>query len=218
MIAPAATTVNNMASVSTTERAALCYLLDELGPDAPTLCEGWTTSDLAAHLYVRERRPDAGLGIVVKPLERHTESTMKQVITRLGYAGVVQKVRSGPPFLWHFVDSQLNTLEYFVHHEDVRRAAEEWKPREDAHLDRALWSVLRRSARLLTRHVHGAGVDLVDPGGDVINARKATPVATITGGPQEIALYLHGRSKVAQVKIDADDAARSALDRARFGV
>ncbi len=39
------------------ERAELCDLFDELGPDAPTLCGDWTTADLAAHLVVRERNP-----------------------------------------------------------------------------------------------------------------------------------------------------------------
>ena len=42
-----------------TEREALAYLMLELGPDAPTVNEGWTTRDLAAHQLVRERRPDA---------------------------------------------------------------------------------------------------------------------------------------------------------------
>src|SRR5882762_622635 len=36
------------------ERRELCDLFLELGPDAPTLCEGWTTLDLAAHLVLRE--------------------------------------------------------------------------------------------------------------------------------------------------------------------
>ena len=49
-------------SYSREERRALCELLDETGPDAPTLCEGWTTGDLAAHLVLRERRPDAAAG------------------------------------------------------------------------------------------------------------------------------------------------------------
>ena len=50
-------------SYSREERLALCALLDETGPDAPTLCEGWTTGDLAAHLVLRERRPDAAAGV-----------------------------------------------------------------------------------------------------------------------------------------------------------
>ncbi len=54
-------------SYSREERRALCALLDETGPDAPTLCEGWTTGDLAAHLVLRERRPDAAAGVAGRP-------------------------------------------------------------------------------------------------------------------------------------------------------
>ena len=41
---------------------------DETGPDGPTLCEGWQTRDLAAHLVLRERRPDAAAGVMGGPL------------------------------------------------------------------------------------------------------------------------------------------------------
>src|SRR6476659_7483831 len=44
-------------SLARTERAALADLLDQLGPDEPTLCGDWTTRDLAAHLTVRALRP-----------------------------------------------------------------------------------------------------------------------------------------------------------------
>ena len=47
------------------EREALCDLLTDLGPEAPTLCAGWRTRDLAAHLVLRERRPDAAPGILL---------------------------------------------------------------------------------------------------------------------------------------------------------
>ena len=32
------------------ERQQLCDLFEEVGPDQDTLCEGWTTAHLAAHL------------------------------------------------------------------------------------------------------------------------------------------------------------------------
>src|SRR4051812_50200443 len=41
------------------ERAALADLFEEVGPDASTCCAGWTTAHLAAHVVVRDRRPDA---------------------------------------------------------------------------------------------------------------------------------------------------------------
>jgi uncharacterized protein (TIGR03083 family) len=54
------------------ERTALCDLLTELGPDQPTLCAGWQTGDLAAHLVLREHRPDAGAGVLGGPLSGYT--------------------------------------------------------------------------------------------------------------------------------------------------
>jgi uncharacterized protein (TIGR03083 family) len=37
------------------ERVLFADLLARVGPDEPTLCAGWTTRDLAAHIVVRER-------------------------------------------------------------------------------------------------------------------------------------------------------------------
>lgn len=207
-------------SISASERAYLCDLFDEVGPDAPTLCEGWKTADLAAHLYVREHRPDAAPGALFKPLAGRHDRAGAAALAHFGYAGVVERVRRGPPLAWRLIDKQVNLLEYFIHHEDVRRAQEEWEPREDRDLDAALWAALRRSAWLLTRGVKGAGLDLVRGDGpdDTIKARSGEPRAFVSGGPQEIALFLFGRTKVARMTVDADDAARAALDRASLGV
>ena len=59
------------------ERLALCALLDQTGPQAPTLCEGWTTGDLAAHLVLREHRPDAGAGVMGGPLAGYTRRVQR---------------------------------------------------------------------------------------------------------------------------------------------
>ena len=47
------------------ERQQLCELFVELGPDAPTLLEPWTTRDLAAHLVLREHDYLAAPGLVL---------------------------------------------------------------------------------------------------------------------------------------------------------
>ena len=47
------------------ERLELCVLFDELGPSAPTLLEGWTAHDLAAHIVLRERDLIAGPCLVL---------------------------------------------------------------------------------------------------------------------------------------------------------
>ena len=58
--------------------AAMCDTLEKFGPDAPTLCEGWTTLDLAAHLVAREARADAAIGLVVPALAGHLQKVMDQ--------------------------------------------------------------------------------------------------------------------------------------------
>ena len=120
-------------AVARAERAALCDLLLEIGPDAPTLCAGWTTRDLAAHLVVREGRPDAATG-------HRREAARRLDREGAGGCGAApvrrprRQVRSGPP-RWSMmsiaaVDAQTNTIEFFVHHEDVRRGGERWEPRD----------------------------------------------------------------------------------------
>ena len=79
------------------ERVALCDLLDETGPEAPTLCEGWRTLDLAAHLVLREHRPDAAAGVMGGPLAGHTERVQRTLITRNPYRQLVEEIRGGPP-------------------------------------------------------------------------------------------------------------------------
>jgi len=190
------------ASIAQAERQALCALLEDRGPLAPTLCEGWTTADLAAHLYVRERKPLVAPGALVRALAPLTERAMQSAKRELGYAGLIASLREGPPMPLRLVDAQMNTAEYFIHHEDVRRASPEWEPRQDAALDASLWTLIRRSAWLLTRRISGAGLQLEAPGFGSFTARRGQPVATLRGGPQELLLYLFGRRSAVRVDLE----------------
>jgi uncharacterized protein (TIGR03085 family) len=156
------------------ERTALAALLDETGPDAPTLCEGWRTRDLAAHLVLRDRRPDAAAGILGGPLASYTRRVQEALAGRTPYPQLVQQIRTGPPAISFYrlpgMDERLNLIEFFTHHEDVRRAAGGWEPRDlDADMADALWQRLQL-ARPVFRRVP-VGVELVrddlpdDPGG-----------------------------------------------------
>jgi uncharacterized protein (TIGR03085 family) len=205
-------------NLAQSERQALCNLLEERGPLAPTLCEGWTTSDLAAHLFVRESRPLASPGILLAPLAGLTEHAMEKAKRELGYGGLITRVRSGPPFPFRIVDAQMNAMEYFVHYEDVRRSEAGWEPRDDRALDAELWAMVRRGARLMARRMHGAGLELVAPGFGTVVARSLEPRAVVIGGPQELMLLLFGRRSVARVEIDGPVAAQEALARARLGI
>ena len=83
-------------SVAQRERAALVETMRAVGPEAPTLCEGWKTRDLAAHLVIREYRPDAAPGILIPFFASHTEKVQNQVAEQ-GWDELVDKVASGPP-------------------------------------------------------------------------------------------------------------------------
>jgi uncharacterized protein (TIGR03085 family) len=206
------------------ERAQLCLRFDEFGPDAPTLCEGWTTFDLAAHLVIRERNPLAGPGIVVPQLAAVADRFMARE-KRRGYAAVVDRVRTGPPpgpFAVPGLREQLNLVEYAVHHEDVRRANAMPTRTHIDDLQDALWSKVRRLARFAIRGVpKGVGIHLVRTNpdgtatGDVAHARHGDRVATVTGESLEVLLWAYGRGDHAAVKLSGEV---EALANARFGI
>jgi len=207
-----------MIHLARSERSDLCDELIHAGPAAPTLCQGWLTRDLAAHLFVRELRPLAGPGIVLGgPLGKLTDKSMATAIRTLGFVGVVAKVRSGPPLLWRPFDELANLVEFFVHTEDVRRAAPAWEPRNDEQLDAALWSRLGPLSKLMTRKLK-VGLDLESSQGEKISARKGEPRVVLSGAPQELALYLYGRRGAARVSLSGDEAAQQAVREAHFGI
>ena len=219
------------------ERLALSARLDQAGPREPTLCEGWTTLDLAAHLVLREHRPDAGLGLLGGPLAVHTRSVQRRLAGRTPYPRLVQMFRAGPPrfslFALPGADERANVVEYFVHHEDVRRAQPGWEPRKiDPGLTEALWARLRM-ARFVLRKAP-VGVELArddrpeparpgEPDGPAgprvrITAKARTPVVTVIGAPAELTLWALGRTAAARVRLDGGEDAIAALSRARWGI
>jgi uncharacterized protein (TIGR03085 family) len=213
------------------ERLALCALLDKAGPREPTLCEGWATLDLAAHLVIREHRPDAGPGLLGGPLAAHTRKVQRRAAERIPYPRLVETIRTGPPRLSVFglpgLDERLNLVEYFVHHEDVRRARPDWEPRElDRGLADALWQRLGMARFLLRRAPVGVELARDDhpesgPGVRVgsrvrITAKARTPVVTVTGPPAELTLWALGRTAAARVRLDGSEADVKALSAASW--
>ena len=198
-------------SVARDERALLCDLFAEVGPDQPTLCTGWTTRDLAAHLVVRERRADAAFGILVKPLAAYLERVQRKVADK-PWDELIHLVRTGPPTLspYALLDSMVNTTEFFVHHEDVRRAQPEWQPRPpEPERDAALWTAVARSGRLLFRN-SPVGVALRTPGGREVAAKRGPNTVAVVGEPGELLLYAFGRDQ-AVVEFDGEQAAIGAV-------
>ena len=214
------------------ERLALAALLDQTGPDAPTLCAGWQTRDLAAHVVLRERRPDAGVGMIGGPLAGYTARLQRRYLKRYPYPELIELFKDGPPRLSPFAiggfDETVNTVEYFVHHEDVRRAAEGWTERElPTGLSDELWKRLKGS-RLFLRSAPtgiafaraGASAGVADTGvadtgvtnaATPIIAKNATPSVTVTGTPAELTLWSMGRVTAARVELSGPDEAVARL-------
>ena len=192
-----------MDSLLRRERASLCATLEAGGPDAPTLCAGWSARQLAAHLVLREGHP-AAAGMVVRPLSRWTKHTLDSLATT-EFGRLVHRVATGPP-RWSpvrlpGVEQAVNTVEFFVHHEDLRRAFPSWTPRVFAEPDeQELWRLLQRRARVLLRH-SPVGVELATPSADRFVAHQGGSSVTLTGLPSELALYLHGRQAHSLVEL-----------------
>ncbi|MFC5214646.1 TIGR03085 family metal-binding protein [Streptomyces coerulescens] len=207
-----------MSTFAQRERLLLADLLEAEGPEAPTLCEGWQTRELAAHVVVRERRPDAAAGLLIKPLAPRLDKAMEEFAAK-PYEELIQLIRTGPPRFSPFqlkqIDEASNTIEFYVHTEDVRRAQPDWTPRElDPVFQDALWSRLERSARLVGRTAP-TGLVLRRPDGQTAVAHKGTPVVTVTGEPSELLMFAYGRQNAAKVELDGDENAIAKLHESK---
>ena len=130
------------------ERAQLSDLFGELGPGAPTLLAPWTTRDLAAHLVLRERDYLAGPGLVLPGAWGRLAEQRRRALALRDFAWLIATIRSGPPpgfFRIGWVRRLPSLNEFFVHHEDVRRANGRG-PRTNEHaMDEALWRNVSRA-------------------------------------------------------------------------
>lgn len=194
------------------ERAALCDTFERLGEASPTLCAGWTTRDMAAHLVVREARPDAAAGMFLKPLAGHLEKVSTD-IAATPWPRLVDRVRQGPP-RWSIlglgpVDEVANVGEFFVHHEDVLRGADPTARRDlTPALDNALWGVLGRMGRVLLRK-SPVGVDVRCAGHaerPLTRAGQGDERVVLAGTTSEVLLRVFGRGiddpRLVDVQID----------------
>ncbi|BBY58609.1 hypothetical protein [Mycolicibacterium sarraceniae] len=119
-----------------------------------------------------------------------------------------------------WVRSFASLSEFFVHHEDVRRA-NRLGPRDDLTpaLENALWRNVQRGSRFLSRRIDEVGLDIVWRGTQQrITVRTGDPVAELNGSPGELLLYLFGRQAAAQVAVSGPQAAVDAVRNARFGM
>jgi uncharacterized protein (TIGR03085 family) len=202
------------------ERLALCDLALVLGEDAPTLSGDWTAKDLVTHLLLREHSLIGAPGLLIRPLSRLTDLEMAR-IGRKDFTVLVERLRGRgfTPYAIPAVDRAVNTLEYFVHHEDLRRAQPGWTPRELDHADQsALWSAIRVFGRGLVRP---AGVPVrirrTDTDAEATLRGGADP-AVLRGLPSEIVMFLYGRDEHRGLEFTGPDGQIDRLRSAGLGL
>jgi uncharacterized protein (TIGR03085 family) len=208
-------------SFARNERQQLADLLLQVGPDEPTLCAGWTTRDLAAHLVVRERRPDSAAGIILPPLRGHGERIRLAKAAR-PFPEIVREIRNPPwwsPVSNPLLDELTNTVEFFIHHEDVRRGKDDWQPRDldEPHV-RAIWRAAQFTGKMALRRVRMPVRVREANGYGEFTAGGESPQLMVTGPAGELALFLSGRQQAARVSLDGPAEQASRLMAARLSI
>lgn len=197
-----------MTNFAVVERRHLAALLRRVGPDAPTLCEGWVTRDLAVHLIERDSRPDLIAGTVLPKIpvlsKRAQEADAQlrrqdwgELVSMVEKPALYSPARLGP------LDKRMNTAEFFVHHEDVRRAQETWHRRQLLQEEeRDLWAALKLMGKALLRPEQDSVLLVANGYGSVTGGKaKTTTVRIVRGTPSELLLWAFGRREQAEVAI-----------------
>lgn len=189
-----------------TERTHLCDALLRVGPEATTLCEGWTAHDLAAHVWLRENEPLAALGNVVPPLKDRSDARLEQFKQQLQNEELVDLIRQGPSRFSAFrlpgADEAANSLEFLIHGMDARRPNGVPEPaRDTSYLDWA-WNKLVKAAGLLMRG--GSVAQVLEREGrpdQFVRVGRGNRIVTVIGRPDELMLYAFGRREAAEVRL-----------------
>ena len=213
-----------MTSIAASERTHLCALAQQLGPDAPTLSGDWTVRDLVVHLLIREGSP-AAAGLFVTPLA----GVLDRASARRGrqdFDVLVKELRHGPPLYSPFrlpkIGSVLNLLEFFVHHEDIRRAQPAWEPRSlPLETEDGIWKAVKVAGKGLIAKGGVGGVGVVaersDTGARSV-LKKGEREVRVRGLPSEITLFVYGRKAQARVTLEGDPADVDRLRTTPLGI
>lgn len=199
-----------------TERGLACDALREVGPDADTLCDGWTAHQLAAHLWIRENEFINMLGFAVSALADRTNARMARLQAQLSFAELVHQIRKGPPrfSLFGLADEGLNAMEYLIHGLDVRRPAPTSRPGRDPGFDDWAWSRVKPMAEFMIRRPPvGLVFERAGRSDDVVRVGAGDRIVTGVGAPVELLLYIWGRRDAAEVELVGVESAIEALNQ-----
>ncbi|NVM99789.1 TIGR03085 family metal-binding protein [Arthrobacter sp. SDTb3-6] len=200
-----------------TERLAMVETFRGADPEAPTLCEGWNGRRLLAHLVMREHAPlKQLLDAASRPVpgsERRLGDVAAAALTPAGYGGLLARFAAGTgtanPMTW--LGDSVQLVEYVIHHEDVRRGGGNHQPRSlpPGQLD-ALWARLPLMARMAYRRSPTA-VTIAAKNHPAVPVHKGSGRVLVSGDPVEVALYISGRQRAADVDVTGSGAALDAF-------
>ena len=183
------------------ERGTICDLFVEYGADAPTLCEGWLAVDLAAHLVVRERRPDSGPGLVWPRLAEYTEKVRRAERDRVPFERACRDRTARAAVVASSFRRPMNTVEFFIHVEDLRRGRDGWTTRWCPRVGRRALGPGRSGRHGEEGPRHGRD-HVAGPG----HQRSGLgPRLELAGDPGELIMFGAGRQAAAKVEIDGDE-------------
>lgn len=199
------------------EHRAMADTLTDVGPGAPTLLDGWTTTELAAHLASIDVAGGVvlflGRQLITRVYPRPTRGSRKLAARALeramakGYDWTVDRVRSPHKLPMRAGGGPVAIFEVFVHHQDVLRADPALPPRA---APPGLATCLPWLLAFHAKRLEGIRLEIeTEAGRD--GAGQGTPVA-IRGEAGEVVLWLAGRAPHCAVEVEADPAVLERLD------
>lgn len=197
-------------NLATTERQRLIATFERLSPDAPTLCEGWSAKDLLVHLIMREIYPHHIAGQKLPKVSTASLSKQRE-LEGSDYRDLIELFRHGrqkfSPLRFGPVDRYMNTVEYVVHHEDLRRAQSPVLGRvlsteEQAEIAKMLpifgRLLLRKATETIEFRPTGHQPFSVGP------SPEGGPTVTVAGSPLELLMFVFGRNQGLKVEFTGD--------------
>jgi uncharacterized protein (TIGR03085 family) len=208
-----------MSTFAKRERQAICQTLRQLGPDAPTLCSGWNSTDLLVHLLLRENRPDAAIGVVI-PIFKSFTNKISDKYRKRPFEDLIKEFENGPkkfsPFALPGLDNLANSFELLVHHEDLLRGKENFIPRELSAEDKKfIWSRFTKSAKIFLFKAKVGIVAESEIGSYTLKSGKS--LVKIKGDVVDLVLFSFGRSSASRITFEGDESDIRILKETKFG-
>ena len=159
--------------------------------------------------------------MILPPLREHGERIRRATAAR-PFPEIVADVRNPPwwsPVSNPLLDELTNTVEFFIHHEDVRRGADGWQPRDLAEDHaRAIWRAVQFTGKMALRRVRMPVRVREANGYGEFTVGGESAQLTVVAPAGELALFLSGRQRAARAEVEGPVEQAERLRTANLGV